>query len=64
MSRVGHAQHQLGAGARHAVDRETRVDEPRPFRTVKEMVRQIDLEGMALAMLRDLQAEVASEAKA
>lgn len=32
------------------------VDQPRPFRMVKEMVRQLDLEGLALAMLKDLQA--------
>lgn len=33
------------------------VDQPRPFRTVKEMIRELDLERMALAMLKDLQAE-------
>ena len=40
------------------------IDQPRPFRTVKEMIRELDLERMALAMLKDLQAEVASEAEA
>lgn len=33
------------------------VDQPRPFRMVKEAVRELDLEGLALAMLKDLQAE-------
>ena len=33
------------------------IDQPRPYKTVKDMVRDIDLEGMALAMLKDLQAE-------
>lgn len=33
------------------------LDQPRPYRTVKEMIRELDLERMALAMLKDLQAE-------
>jgi hypothetical protein len=38
------------------------IDQPRPFRTVKEMIRELDLERMALAMLKDLQAENGGEA--
>ena len=38
------------------------VDQPRPYRTVKEMIRELDLERMALAMLKDLQAEDGDEA--
>ena len=40
------------------------VDQPRPFRTVKEMIRELDLERMALAMLKDLQAEDSGETPA
>jgi len=36
------------------------IDQPRPYRSVKDMVRDVDLEGMALAMLKDLQAEAAN----
>ena len=32
------------------------LDQPRPYRMVKEVVRELDLEGLALAMLKDLQA--------
>jgi len=35
------------------------LDQPRPYRSVKELVRALDLEGMALAILKDLQAEAA-----
>jgi hypothetical protein len=33
------------------------VDQPRPYKLVKETVRDLDLEGLALAVLKDLQAE-------
>ena len=33
------------------------VDQPRPYRMVKELVRDLDLEGVALAILKELQAE-------
>lgn len=33
------------------------VDQPRPYKLVKETVRDLDLEGLALAVLKDIQAE-------
>ena len=33
------------------------ADQPRPFKLVKDMVRDLDLEGIALAILKDLQAQ-------
>lgn len=36
--------------------------QPRPYRLVKEMVRDLDLERIALAMLKNLETEAASEA--
>ena len=38
------------------------VDQPRPVRTVKDMVKELDIERMALAMLKDLQAGAGAEA--
>gem|GEM_PF-6072773 len=36
------------------------VDQPRPYKLVKETVRDLDLEGLALAFLKDLQADDAA----
>ncbi len=33
------------------------VGQPRPYKLVKETVRDLDLEGLALAVLKDIQAE-------
>lgn len=38
------------------------LDQPRPYRSVKEMVRELDLEHVALAVLKELQAEAGTEA--
>ena len=32
------------------------LDQPRPYKLVKDMVRDLDLEGVALAILKELQA--------
>lgn len=37
------------------------LDQPRPYRSVKEMVRDLDVERVALAVLKELQAEAGTE---
>ena len=37
------------------------LDQPRPYRTVKEMIRELDLERVALAILKGLQSEEGGE---
>lgn len=43
---------------------EQAFEQPKPFKLVKELVRDLDLERLSLALVKDLQAEEAEEADA